>query len=135
MGTVNHIQKIWQRQHWKQWAGKSWAILHLTCSNFHLSGPMKVHLWWQNLQTDDELRHGVLNWLGIHDNTFYTAGNSSLQAWWKICVRVKVEYLDKEWELSDSGLYTIFVKSPGQPWTTLVWLPSRYLTVDNLHKP
>jgi hypothetical protein len=130
METLIHIRKIWQRQRWKQWAEKSRAILHLVSSDFHLSGPMKVHLWWQKFQIDDEFRHGILNWPGIQNNTCYAAGISSLPAQLKICFRVKVEYLDKEWELSDSGLYTIFVKSLGQPWTTLVWLPSRYL-IDN----
>jgi hypothetical protein len=32
-------------------------------SDFNLFAPMKVHLGGQKFQTDDELKHGVLNWL------------------------------------------------------------------------
>jgi hypothetical protein len=32
-------------------------------SDFHMFGPMKVHLGGQKFQTDNELRHGAMNWL------------------------------------------------------------------------
>jgi hypothetical protein len=40
----------------------------------------------------------------------------------KICFSVKGEYLEKEWEFGDSGMYIRFVNklSPAQPWTNHV---------------
>jgi hypothetical protein len=40
----------------------------------------------QKFQTDDELDHGVLNWLCKQDKTFYAAGISNFpEQWKKIC--------------------------------------------------
>jgi hypothetical protein len=69
---------------------------NLVPSDFHLFGPMKVHLGGTNFQNDDELKHGVLNWLCSQDKTFYAAGISNLPGRWKKCVAVKGEYLEKE---------------------------------------
>jgi hypothetical protein len=48
----------------------------LATSDFHLFGPMKVHLEGQICQTNDELKHGLVNWLCTHDKSFYAAGNA-----------------------------------------------------------
>jgi hypothetical protein len=37
--------------------------LDLVLSSFHLFGPMKVHLGGHKFQTEDELKHIILNWL------------------------------------------------------------------------
>jgi hypothetical protein len=50
----------------------------LVFHDFHLFGPMKVHLGGQKFQTDDELKHCALNWLVSHAKTFYAAGISNL---------------------------------------------------------
>jgi hypothetical protein len=39
---------------------------------------VKVHLGGQRFQTDNELKHGIWNWLWSKDKTFYTAGTSNL---------------------------------------------------------
>jgi hypothetical protein len=39
---------------------------------------MKVQLGGQKWQIDDELKHGVLNWLLGQDEAFYAAGISNL---------------------------------------------------------
>jgi hypothetical protein len=81
----------------------SWEITNypphspdLAPSDFHLFGPMKVHPVGQKCQTDDELKHGVLNWLRSWYETFYAAGISNLPGQWEECVSVKGEYLEKE---------------------------------------
>jgi hypothetical protein len=48
--------------------------LTLASSDFHLFGPLKVHLGEQKFQTDDKLKCGVLNRLCSQDKTFYAAG-------------------------------------------------------------
>jgi hypothetical protein len=50
----------------------------LAPSDFHLFGPMKVHLGGHKFETDDKLRCGALNWLLSQDKTFYAAGISNL---------------------------------------------------------
>jgi hypothetical protein len=45
----------------------------LAPSDFHLFKPMMVHLEGQKFQTNDELKHSVLNWLHSQDKTFYAA--------------------------------------------------------------
>jgi hypothetical protein len=67
----------------------------LVPSDFHLFGPMKVHLG-RKFQTDNELKHGVLNWLCSKDKTFYAAAIINLPGRRKICFSVKGEYLEKE---------------------------------------
>jgi hypothetical protein len=49
----------------------------LAPSDFHLFEPMMVHLEGQKFQTDDELKHSVLNWLHSQDKTFYAAAISN----------------------------------------------------------
>jgi transposase len=67
----------------------------LAPSDFHLFGPVKVHLG-RKFQTD-ELRRGVLKWLHSRDNIFYTAVISNLQGELKKKrVSVMREYLEKE---------------------------------------
>jgi hypothetical protein len=68
----------------------------LAHSDFHLYGPMKVHLRGQKFQTDDEFKPGVLNLLFSQDKTFYAAGISNLLGQWKKYVSVEGEYLEKE---------------------------------------
>jgi hypothetical protein len=50
----------------------------LVPGDFHLSGPLKMHLGGQKLLTDDELKGSIDNWLYIQDKTLYTADISNL---------------------------------------------------------
>jgi hypothetical protein len=45
-------------------------------------GPIKVHLGGQKFQTDDELKHGDLNWLHSQGKTFSATGISTLPGQW-----------------------------------------------------
>jgi hypothetical protein len=51
-------------------------------SDFHLFGPMNVHLGGQTFKTDD-LKHDVLNWLWSQHKAFYAAGISNVLGQWK----------------------------------------------------
>jgi hypothetical protein len=59
--------------------------LDLVCSDFHLFELMKVYLERQQLQTDDEIKHGALKWPCSQDETFLAAGISNLPGRWKKC--------------------------------------------------
>jgi hypothetical protein len=78
----------------------------LSCSDFHLLGPKKVQLGWQKFQTDDEIKHCP----EVAAQTFCATGISSFRGWWKKCVSVEEEYLEKEWEFGDLGTYILHVK-------------------------
>jgi hypothetical protein len=84
-------------------ATMDWEIMNhpphspdLDPSDFHLLGPMKVHLGGQKFQTEDEFKCGVLNLLCSQSKIFYVPGISNLEGRWKRCVSVKGEYLEKE---------------------------------------
>jgi hypothetical protein len=61
---------------------------YLAPGDFHLSGPMKVHLGGQKFQSDDELNRGVLYWLRSQYKTFHTAGLSNFLVHWRRIVLV-----------------------------------------------
>jgi histone-lysine N-methyltransferase SETMAR len=63
--------------------------LDLAPSDFHLFRPMKVDLGGQKFRTDDELKHGVLNWLHSHAKTFHATGVTNFPRQWKKYVSVK----------------------------------------------
>jgi hypothetical protein len=46
------------------------------------------------------------------DKTFYAASINNFPGWQKMCVGIKGEYIEKEWQFGDSGMYMyiIFVK-------------------------
>jgi hypothetical protein len=75
-------------------AAVGWEIMnHVPYStdlafNDHVSGPMKVHLQGQNLQTEAELKYGNMNWLHSWNNTFHAAGFSNLPGRWEKCLSV-----------------------------------------------
>jgi hypothetical protein len=68
---------------------------HLAPTDFHLFGLKKIHLRGQKFQTDDAC--SIQNWLCSKDNIFYAAGISNLPGWWKKCVSLKEECLEKDW--------------------------------------
>jgi hypothetical protein len=45
----------------------------LATSDFHLFEPIKMYIGEQIFQTDDEFKHGVLNWLRNQHKAFYAA--------------------------------------------------------------
>jgi hypothetical protein len=62
-----------------------WEIMNcLPCSpdlapsDLNFFGSVKVHLGGQNFQTDNKLKHSVLNWLHSQDKTFYAVDVSNL---------------------------------------------------------
>jgi hypothetical protein len=61
----------------------------LAPSDFHLFGPMKVHLGGYIFQNDDESTSSILNWLCIQNKSFCAAGTRNLPGWGKQkCVSV-----------------------------------------------
>jgi hypothetical protein len=65
----------------------------------------------------------LVSWTGcaVQDEACHAAGISNLPGWWKKCVIVKGEDLEKSQEFGNSGMHIIVVKmrSSGQPWATL----------------
>jgi hypothetical protein len=71
-------------------ATMGWEIMNhlpytpdLAPSDFHLFGPMNMHLGRQKFQTYDKLKCCLLNWLHSQDKIFYAAGISNLPGQWK----------------------------------------------------
>jgi hypothetical protein len=44
----------------------------------------------------DELKYGILHWLHSQDKTFYAGSITNLPGWWKKCVNVEGDCLEKE---------------------------------------
>jgi hypothetical protein len=66
-------------------------------SSFHSFGPLKEGLWGQKLDRSEELKCGVLNWLGSWSTFLYAASISALLQWLKKCTSVEGEYIEKAW--------------------------------------
>jgi hypothetical protein len=88
-----------------------------------------ANLWWLCFFTFLYIKYTCKSTVMLQTNKFWnismSSGTLELEtAVWgqeKKKVIVKGEFLQKKWEYGNSGMYILFVKSPGQPWNTYIW--------------
>lgn len=67
----------------------------LAPSDYHLFGPLKDHLGGTKFDTDEDVRNAVQKWLHTMPETFFSAGFRALPTWWKKCIEVQGDYVEK----------------------------------------
>jgi hypothetical protein len=75
---------------------------------------MEIHLAEQKLQMDGEINCDVLNCLPSQDKTFYACGITNLPEQWEKCTYVMGEYLEKECEFGNYGMFILALKNKVQ---------------------
>jgi len=67
----------------------------LALSDYHLFGPLKDHLGGMKIDTNDDFKNAVQNWLHSRPETFFSAGIRALPTRWKKCIEFKGDYVQK----------------------------------------
>ena len=67
----------------------------LAPSDFYLFPKLKTNLHGRNLESNEGVIDAVNEYLGDQDEDFYFEGISKLEQWWRKCIKMKGDYIEK----------------------------------------